>query len=454
MAFLLSFTLMVLTSTFLTVSSLSSIPALLWSPERSMSQLPEVMGLDPIKSDDFLNGYLTPLMDNPLESAVIFIQDKLSTDDFTRYADVYTPNSKGGSFENIKECMENHFSMELPQVSNPCDAVEKLKASFSGDVHTVTSVDQVESLNLDKDKKVLIIVHLNPVTGQKDQENVIQQNDATVGAISQHLKKRSIKYSALFTGRAASDDHVESVESHSSRRLMADSSSSSANYNGTFMNVSNGDIYVFLKEAFVVMKYEGKTYSINLTVDADTANNSTQDNKTAVIQLDFKDAKFNDTSYNIKIRTEAVNLKDRWVMSRVSLDIVGGVVPTSNFSLENATLSSGDMDFTIPILYSWHCTDMKLNLETVYNKDNAQFKGSYIQLTGYQVQAFNIQKNRFFDAQDCVGYFTTAIWMFLFSSIFLVSILIFGVLMVLSLSTMDKYDDPKGKTITVAQGTD
>lgn len=71
-----------------------------------------------------------------------------------------------------------------------------------------------------------------------------------------------------------------------------------------------------------------------------------------------------------------------------------------------------------------------------------------------QVQPFNIQKNRFFDAQDCVPYFTTAIWMFLFSALFLISILIFGVLMVLSLSTMDKYDDPKGKTISVAQGTD
>lgn len=50
---------------------------------------------------------------------------------------------------------------------------------------------------------------------------------------------------------------------------------------------------------------------------------------------------------------------------------------------------------------------------------------------------------------DCVGFFSPAIWGALFVIILLVSILSWGLYMMMDIRTMDRFDDPKGKTITI-----
>jgi V-type H+-transporting ATPase S1 subunit len=50
---------------------------------------------------------------------------------------------------------------------------------------------------------------------------------------------------------------------------------------------------------------------------------------------------------------------------------------------------------------------------------------------------------------DCVGFFSPAIWGALFVVIILVSILTCGLTMMMDIKTMDRFDDPKGKTITI-----
>ncbi|ESO94938.1 hypothetical protein LOTGIDRAFT_144791, partial [Lottia gigantea] len=52
-------------------------------------------------------------------------------------------------------------------------------------------------------------------------------------------------------------------------------------------------------------------------------------------------------------------------------------------------------------------------------------------------------------AWDCVTFFSTAIWMALFYGLIFIAILYYGMYMMFNLSTMDRFDDPKGKTITV-----
>ncbi|VDP05468.1 unnamed protein product [Soboliphyme baturini] len=50
---------------------------------------------------------------------------------------------------------------------------------------------------------------------------------------------------------------------------------------------------------------------------------------------------------------------------------------------------------------------------------------------------------------DCVGFFTSGIWNFLVTTGTLLTILLFGVLLITSLKTMDRFDDPKGKPLVV-----
>lgn len=79
----------------------------------------------------------------------------------------------------------------------------------------------------------------------------------------------------------------------------------------------------------------------------------------------------------------------------------------------------------------------------------------YIEMRDVQIQPlFNPTADekivKFSDtANDCVGFFSPAIWGALFVIIILVSILSCGLTMIMDIKTMDRFDDPKGKTITI-----
>jgi len=65
------------------------------------------------------------------------------------------------------------------------------------------------------------------------------------------------------------------------------------------------------------------------------------------------------------------------------------------------------------------------------------------------MQAFDIKKNNFGYYNDCEGFFTIPIWMGVVTMLAMLAIVLLGIAMLLSINTMDRYDDPKGKTITI-----
>lgn len=69
-----------------------------------------------------------------------------------------------------------------------------------------------------------------------------------------------------------------------------------------------------------------------------------------------------------------------------------------------------------------------------------------------QIQPFNVPSTGFFLSQDCVGWFSTAIWMGLVPVGINLIILFFGMYMMSTLSTNDRFDDPKGKSLTINAG--
>lgn len=55
----------------------------------------------------------------------------------------------------------------------------------------------------------------------------------------------------------------------------------------------------------------------------------------------------------------------------------------------------------------------------------------------------------FNDAYDCVGFTTIPIWSGLFVTFILAVIMTMGLTMIMDIKTMDRFDDPKGKTIII-----
>lgn len=97
--------------------------------------------------------------------------------------------------------------------------------------------------------------------------------------------------------------------------------------------------------------------------------------------------------------------------------------------------------------YSFGCGDLYLESFT-----------RHIRLIGFQFQPdFEVtadaplDENRQFSdrVSDCVGFFSPGIWGALFIAFLMIGILTYGISMMLDIRTMDKFDDPKGKTIIV-----
>merc|ERR1719414_918164 len=103
-----------------------------------------------------------------------------------------------------------------------------------------------------------------------------------------------------------------------------------------------------------------------------------------------------------------------------------------------------------PQYYSYHCTEFRCSLSTGSSVSGLNYTAQ-VDMKEFQIQ-YQIKNDQFGMANDCVGFFTIPIWMGLFTTLILISILSYGILMLSSINTMDRFDDPKGKTITVPQG--
>lgn len=96
-------------------------------------------------------------------------------------------------------------------------------------------------------------------------------------------------------------------------------------------------------------------------------------------------------------------------------------------------------DITFPYNFSYHCQHENI----FYDKDTE----IVLQLTNFQVQ---MDADRFDAAYDCVGFTSISIWTGLFVTTILAIIIGWGLVMIIDIRTMDHFDDPKGKTISIA----
>lgn len=114
------------------------------------------------------------------------------------------------------------------------------------------------------------------------------------------------------------------------------------------------------------------------------------------------------------------------------------------WKLSSVTIEKEELrfdDISAPFGFSYHCSDLKFgnNNMTSLHLPKAQIEP--------QFQVLN--KNKFGDAYDCVGFTSIPIWSGLFVTLILAAIMTLGLTMIMDIKTMDRFDDPKGKGITI-----
>ncbi|XP_048879164.1 ATPase H+ transporting accessory protein 1 like a [Brienomyrus brachyistius] len=100
-----------------------------------------------------------------------------------------------------------------------------------------------------------------------------------------------------------------------------------------------------------------------------------------------------------------------------------------------------------PATYSYHCQHVsslqKYDTLLVPSSHADTAANWHITFTDFQIQAFNVQSNRFASASDCATFFTPAILMGLITSFILLLVLAYAVHMVMHLKHIDRYEEHK-----------
>lgn len=131
----------------------------------------------------------------------------------------------------------------------------------------------------------------------------------------------------------------------------------------------------------------------------------------------------------------------------LALDFFFPVKSRGYYTLEKVNFETGNArdtlfakrDIYFPYNFSYHCS-----LQTIFVNNTVNLNIPDIQV---QVDAKNVVFN---DAYDCVGFTSIPIWTGIFVTAILALIMIWALTMIMDIRTMDRFDDPKGKTITIS----
>lgn len=404
-----------------------SAPVFIWSNDKS-TDFPRAIVGHHTSRNEFAEKYLRKFSDH----VVVFVQDELSVADILVHGGVYGSNVKKAEYEQLKSAMMEFTATYLPNVENPLDSLLKIA---NGDkalkMVSVNPNDIISSLQqADFSKKSLFFVDLSLSKKNK------AEYDAIIGEVVSYLKDKCL-FTAFFTGRQVEMKFGEVPEKVEKIRHL--------------MSSEKQNITPIISGSFM-MKFQ--TLSIN-------GSNQTLSGSDVTVTVNECDA-FNRSSLSYLTNCTVSLRLDTPLYEDLVLSFLFGVTSTKFWYVKEARLKynndSGSMEANMtrsfvsptPIWQSYSCS----RLPPIKTIDKWLINDvPSLTFEAFQMEIFrDTNKTGFGYYNDCTGFFTIGIWMFLICAAILLSILGFGIVMLLGINTMDRYDDPKGKTITVATG--
>ncbi|NWQ66870.1 VAS1 ATPase, partial [Neopipo cinnamomea] len=414
-----------------------------------------------IVSAQELTVLLQSLFSQNSRNLVLFLQDRLSVDDFTYLTESYGnknpfQNQVNKLFINLlQEILQSSpSSLVLPAVD--CEATRYLLSFLqeSGDwkLKNVTNLN-VSQLEVNASEGNLLVVQLQPLVGGLKEISTLEaiaENDKIIGRVTMALQKRGIYFSVIYT--AVSPSRISrrtDVVAELRRQLMATEEEDDLSYPPLNMTTGNYTCILF--------------YASNFSLKANSSVFIDLTNATFVTQnVDISDSECSDSNTTLSLKyTNPVNgissLEIRFLMTNkfyegsarqwFTLDSVEIIQDGEKFAKFNVS------DISAPAEYSFHC--QLVGTSNLYPARlvpaNNEAKNWDIFISRLQIQGFNIENNQFSYASDCTGFFTPGIWMGLVTSVILLWILTYGIHMIMQLTTNSRFDDPKGPALSVPQ---
>ncbi|XP_028150418.1 V-type proton ATPase subunit S1 [Diabrotica virgifera virgifera] len=396
---------------FSLVQSTEFVPCFIWSNKRTNEHIP---ALNKVSQDIFKENIEQYLKDDPL--IVLFAEQTLSPEDFAQ------KDERGLTYSNLAKLTKSFKVSYLPYVQNPIKALKHLDV-------TVTEVPLDKfGKNFEIPETDILIVNLNDAKDSESRTDMLKRHDAAISKIYEDLANTNDNVLGMYTAHHTSWVVSEEViKSRQARSLMVAENAEAAKAGETaeevsdkFRNDTNAYLYIS-NSAYTMGDVQNKEVNLNLTVTNDTG--------ILVLNLGCPD-------FNLEMKFANNVSFGYWEQYENITAFLSNDTQKKNPLVLKSTAS-----IYAPVSgFSYHCGDQYFSTD-----------GFSIKLQDFQIQLFfdGPASGKFGDAYDCVGFTTVPIWSGLFVTTILLIIMSIGITMMMDIRTMDRFDDAKGKTITI-----
>ncbi|XP_074055654.1 V-type proton ATPase subunit S1 [Macrotis lagotis] len=432
-------------------ASQQQVPLVLWSSAGDLWAAETQAHEGHITPDLQLASYLEAALRKGPRTVLLFLQDKLSIEDFTAYGGVFG-NKQDSAFSNLETALQMApSSLILPSVDWYAASTltsylkEKLGAS---PLH----VDQatLRELKLNDTLPALLLLRLPYTTssGLMAPKEVLTGNDEIIGQVMSTLKSEGVPYTAILTAvrpsRMVRDlslvsggvgRHLLGEDSEAKTQSPPLTSLAPVSYNDTEPRI------LFWARNFTVTYNNEMRDLTELTFGTPTLNMTGSSWNSSFAQLvmtyDNVFGSFLMVKFILSSQYYPVSARSWFTMDRIEI-----------FS-KNTHVVFNSSHVTAPSAYSFHCQYVSSELFNEGLLVASPDSSWHVSLQNFQIQAFNLSGGNFSYASDCASFFSPGIWMGLVTSVIMLFTFTYGLHMILNLKTMDRFDDHKGSTLSV-----
>ncbi|KAI5609080.1 ATPase, H+ transporting, lysosomal accessory protein 1b [Silurus asotus] len=424
------------------------VPLIMWTSDGYTLPTLEEPTAGEIVSGAKFESYLKSALTTSPHTVLLFLQDELSMDDFTAYGGVYG-NKKDSVFVNLESALQASTPKVLPSLDwTAAELVEEIFQQQLGVPALSVVPSELNQLHLNTAEPSLLLIRLPYTTGAQSKE-LLRKNDETIGNVLTILQAQSVPYTAVYTGLKPShviQDETSMVSGLAGRSLLQAPLQADGKPPVAFNNTEGKPCILLWADQLKLSYDKGNVFDLALLTfnGSATLEGSFCNASVARLVLNYKNVlNFRSLQLIFSMRNSFFPVSARFwsVMEQVVLNYDG-----------QTAIFNGSHDIYNPAEYSFHCQEVSTARNPLLvprSKDDSATRWTVL-FTDFQIQGFNVT-GAFSYANDCASFFTPGIWMGLLTALLMVFILTYGLHMIMQLRTMDRFDDPKGPSISVPQ---
>ncbi|KAG7237917.1 hypothetical protein INR49_031710 [Caranx melampygus] len=400
---------------FAAVSSSAQVPLVMWSSGGLPPLASPAAGH--ITSIDQLTAYLTTVLGSGPHTVLLFLQDKLSKDDFTVFGGVFG-DKQDSAFQNLEAALHSSPSVMLPALEwSSSSAVLPLLQDKLGVSPLLVDADTLSHLSINTSVSNLLLINLPYCTGShKSCREVLHNNDKIIGEVLGIMKDKNAPYTAIYTGLQPSRVISEmSVSDQSVGRSLLQSAEADVKAPLVF-NGSAGPCIMLWAQNLNISLSSSSAWIDLAAEQTPSFAGSTCNETNSILVLTYSTGHI--LRFFLSQRFYRVSARNWFTLDSVQLQ-----------SNEQSASFIGSRGIYAPAEYSFHCQSVNsfrdaLLVPNSTNQNTSQWRLNFVD---FQIQGFRLANGTNFSyASDCAGFFTAGIWMGLITSLLMLFIFVYA----------------------------